>query len=200
MMGRERNAHKKKRLFPKLGWSSARLAASGEKGAVLVEAVVVIPILLMIFVGLVEFSQAFTARRRVQSVASTTADLVSQAVSVAQSDLNDIASAGGQLMLPFASTGLTLTLMSVGADANSNITVNWSCSWTSVTSSGTCSTTGAPYTSLPSGLISANQCIIIAQTAYTYTPILADFLANGVQFASSAYFFPRQVTCVSLTS
>jgi Flp pilus assembly protein TadG len=181
---------KASRLYVKLGRRVAG-AGAGERGAVLVEAAIVFPVLILIFVGMVEFSQAFTARRRVQAVAAAAADLVSQNAAVTTADLNDIASAGSQLMTPFSSAGLALTITSVGQDAQNNIVTLWNCSWSSISASPSCAAGGA-YTALPPGLIvSPTDSIIVGQTSYAYTPIFAQFLQGGVTFTGASYFKPR---------
>ena len=135
----------------------AARAVSDDKGAVLIEAAIVLPVLLMIFLGMVEFSNAFTAKRRVQAVASTTADLVAQAQSVTIANLSDIASIGVQLMQPFSSSGLTLKISSVSEDSQSNITEQWNCFWSGISGTPTCAETGAPYTGAPAGVLKSRR-------------------------------------------
>ena len=94
-----------------------------ERGSVAIESAIIFPVLVLIFLGMVEMSQAFTVKRRVQNVANSTADLVAQSQTVTTSDLNDIASIGAQLMLPFSSTGLTLTITSVAEDTQSKAAI-----------------------------------------------------------------------------
>ncbi len=128
-----------------------RLAAGGE-GAILAEAALVIPVLLLLLVAMVEFTQAFAVRRRTAAVAATTADLVSQAVSISTSDLNDIVSAANNLMPPYSVTPLTVTITSVQLaqnpnqdTANNQVTANWSCSWSSISAAPVCSGANTPY-------------------------------------------------------
>jgi Flp pilus assembly protein TadG len=170
--------------------------AADERGSILIEAAIICPVLLIIFLGMVEFSQALTVKRRVQNVASSTADLVAQSQSVTTADLNDIASMGVQLMLPFSSTGLSLTLTSVAEDANSKITVQWSCSWSRLSNSPNCAAGGSTFTGLPTGLLNPGQSLIIGQTSYPYTPAIGEFLTGGLTFSSTFYFRPRLVTLV----
>jgi len=169
---------------------------AGERGTIAIEAAIILPLLLLIFLGMVEFSQAWTVKRRVQSVASTTADLVAQSQTVTTAQLNDIASIGAQLMLPFSSAGIALTITSVAEDSQNKITVQWSCSWATLSSSANCSASGAAYTGLPTGLLSAGQSLIIGRTSYPYTPAIGEFLTGGLTFSASSYFRPRLVTSV----
>ena len=167
-----------------------------ERGSVAIESAIIFPVLVLIFLGMVEMSQAFTVKRRVQNVANSTADLVAQSQTVTTSDLNDIASIGAQLMLPFSSTGLTLTITSVAEDTQSKVTVQWSCSWSSLSSSANCTATGAAYTGLPSGLLNPGQSVIIGRVAYPYTPSIGEFLTGGLTFTASSYYRPRLAASV----
>ncbi len=169
----------------------AMRAAADERGAIMTEAAIVFPILVVMLLGMFEFSQAFTARRRVQAVASTAADLVAQNATVTTADLNDIASIGAQLMLPFSPTGLTLTVTSVGQDNNSKPVVLWTCSWGNILAAAACSAGGA-YSNLPAGLfVTSTDSVIVGQTSYTYTPAIGEFLVGGVHFTGASYFKPR---------
>ena len=167
-----------------------------ERGSVAIESAIIFPVLVLIFLGMVEMSQAFTVKRRVQNVANSTADLVAQSQTVTTSDLNDIASIGAQLMLPFSSTGLTLTITSVAEDTQNKVTVQWSCSWSSLSSSANCTATGSAYTGLPSGLLNPGQSVIIGRVAYPYTPSIGEFLTGGLTFTASSYYRPRLAASV----
>ncbi len=177
-------------------WRRGRRALAGKGGSVAVEAALIFPVLVMMFFGMVEFSQAFTVQRRVQTVASATADLVAQSAIVTTANLIDIASIGAQLMLPFPSTGLTLTITSVGEDAQSKITVQWSCSWSSLSASPTCTGSGATFTGLPAGLLQPGQSVIIGRTSYTYKPAIAQFLVSAVTLSGASYYRPRLTASV----
>ncbi len=182
--------------FPIAQSPRARRWGLDERGTVLIEAAIILPLLVMMFLGMVEMGQAFTVRRRVQNVASATADLVAQYVTVTTANLNDIAAIGAQLMLPFSSTGLTLTITSIAEDAQKNITVQWSCAWSSLSSSANCTASGAAYKGLPAGLLNPGQSVIVGQTSYPYKPTIGEFLLRGLTFSASSYYRPRLATAV----
>ncbi len=191
-----RTSLSRSKLLPIALWRRVRRGASAKEGSAVIEAAIILPVLVMMFLGMVEFSQAFAAKRRVQNVASATADLVAQTSSVTTSDLNDIASIGAQLMLPFSSTGVALTITSVAEDTQGNITVQWSCSWSTLSSSANCTGSGATYKGLPAGLLSAGQSVIIGTASYLYRPTIGEFLTGGLTFSSTTYCRPRLVTAV----
>lgn len=181
----------RQRLFQSIAWAKVRRPFACERGSVAIETALIFPVLITMFFGMIEFGQAFTVQRRVQSVASTVADLVSQNQSVSTSDLNDIASVGVQLMRPYSSTTLGLQISSIAADSNNKVTVQWSCVWANLSASAVCTATGAAYNSLPAGLLSAGQSVIVGQTSFPYQPIFGAFLSGALTFTGTAYFRPR---------
>ncbi len=182
----------------KLCLQTAARVASDNEGAVLIEAAIILPILLTVFFGMIEFSDAFTAKRRVQSVAGTTADLVARTQSVTISDLADVASVGAQLLQPFSSSGLTLKISSVAEDYQSKTTEQWNCSWSSISTAPTCTQTGAAYAGVPAGILRAGESVIVSQATYTFKPAIGEFLLGGVTFTAASYFRPRLVSSVTL--
>jgi Flp pilus assembly protein TadG len=178
--------------------TAPRLPTLDEKGGVLIEAAFVLPVLLIVFFGMVEFSAAFTAKRRLQAVASTTADLVSQARSVTAADLADIAKIGVQVMKPFSSSGLTLTIHSVAEDAQNRITEQWSCSWTALSAAPSCAATGAAFAGVPTGILRAGGSVILSDASYAFRPVVGQLLLSGVTFRAESYFRPRLVSSVPL--
>jgi hypothetical protein len=166
-----------------------------ERGSILVEAALTIPVLLMLFIGMVEFTGAYSAKKKADAVAAATADLVAQSPSpISTANLTDIATIANNLMLPYSTTPLTLTITSVTLGPNNTPVVVWS-----FPTSATGPQPGASFPLPSNALIAANQCIIVSQTTYVYTPVLAQFLTSAVTFTSSAYFQPRLVPCLSLS-
>jgi Flp pilus assembly protein TadG len=74
------------------------------------------PILILLYVGIVEVGNLLTVNRRTSSVAATAADLTAQLKSVAAVDLEDILKAPGALLTPYSTTPLKVVLSSVVAD------------------------------------------------------------------------------------
>jgi Flp pilus assembly protein TadG len=173
---------------------------SRQEGAVLTEAAIVLPILIIMLDGMYEFNQAYTANRDIGDVAATTADLVSQVSTVSTANLQDIVQVSNNLMAPYPVTPLTLTIQSISEDANGKVTLAWTCTWTSISASPACTTPGTTYSSLPAGLIAPSQCLIMSQASYTFTPAMGQFLVGGVTFTSVSYFKPRVTSCVTKTS
>ena len=74
-----------------------------------------------------------------------------------------------------------------------NATVQWSYGSGTLTAASQ----GSTY-SLPSGLASLNQAIVIAEASYNFTPAVGQFLTSGVTFSAKAYNQPRLTSSVTL--
>jgi Flp pilus assembly protein TadG len=168
-----------------------RNAGPAEDGLALIEFALVLPIMIVMFVGMVEFGEAFSINRKVENVASTVADLVSQQAAVSDADLADIVRVGNQLMLPYRSAPLRVRIISVVADAtNQAKTVAWSYGPGAPAS-------GSAYTALPrSGLTEANSSLIVVESEYDFSPTLRNFLGN-FEINGAAYFRPRLTRTVT---
>lgn len=155
-----------------------------EDGAVFVEFAIILPILIVLFLGLAEFTEAFSVNRKLAGTAGAAADLVAQEASVNNAFLADVSALGQELMKPHNSAPLQLVIISVVADENNTTTVDWSYP------ADAGYTQGGAY-SLPDGaLTSPNSSLIIAEARYDFTPTVGHFLGT-FEMNEAAYYRPR---------
>jgi Flp pilus assembly protein TadG len=172
-----------------------RRTLGAEEGAVLIEAALAFPILIALFLGVVEFSEAFAVSRKLSNAAATVSDLVSQMPKVSDADLSDIATVADALLAPYTAAKLGLIITSVQADNKNNTSVGWSYSHGS---GATSHIDGAAF-SLPAGLTEANSSVIVAETSYQFTPTIGLYLPNVMTLTGKAYFRPRATRVVMKT-
>jgi Flp pilus assembly protein TadG len=164
----------------------ARLA-SDRSGNVLLEAALVFPILIGMFLGVSEFSEAFTVSRRIDVSANTAADLVARATSVTSDDLAGIKAMIDEGIKPFPVADLGVVITSVVADKDNATTVAWSeALGTGVTAHGT----GSAIT-LPEGLTVAKGSLVLAEVTYQFRSTLSTLLVGSVPLQAQAYQVPR---------
>ena len=170
------------------------LALSRDRdGLAAVEFALIVPILVGLYIGAVEFSNALTVDRRITSVASTIADLTAQAEEVDSDDVEDMFNAARAIMTPYASDGISIVLTSVVADEDNKTTVHWSCS---VGSEGA-HAKGSAYT-LPENLTQPFTSVIVAEVEYTYSPPVVKYLDQDVNLSETFYLRPRRSLTVEL--
>ncbi|WP_222193070.1 TadE/TadG family type IV pilus assembly protein [Modestobacter italicus] len=93
----------------------------GERGAAAVEFALVVPVLLLLLVGIMEFSKAFNTQATLSAAAREGARTVATA-GTAVSALSIVQSAAGTLGIPTSAISIT-PLTCVGAPAGTTVTV-----------------------------------------------------------------------------
>jgi Flp pilus assembly protein TadG len=179
------------------GWIALRGAARrfrrSEQGVTLIEFALIFPVMIFMFIGLVEFGEAFSVNRKISNAASTVSDLVSQERAVTNAELQDIAIVAGEIVKPYRTAPFSLRIISVVAnDTNTAATVAWTYP------AGT-PAVGSRY-ALPGGqrLTEANSSLIVAETSYAFTPSVGYFV-GAITLNGVAYFRPRLARTVAKT-
>jgi Flp pilus assembly protein TadG len=176
-------------------WRSRRLVRD-RRGVSAIEFAMIMPVLILLYVGIVEISNLLTVNRRSASVAATAADLTAQVKSVATVDLEDILKASATLLTPYSTTPLKVVLSSVVADKNNVGKVDWSCA-----NKGSGRGTGSNFP-LPVGLTEAESSVIVAEVTYNYKPMLglSEIFSPGTfELKRTFYARPRKSFKVTKT-
>jgi Flp pilus assembly protein TadG len=153
------------------------------------------PVLITMYFGVAELTQAMLAQRRVAHASSTIGDLVAQGTSIQAANFSDLWTVGQTIISPFSTTTLKMRVTSVSSDANSKMTVTWS------EGSGlTAYTKGQVLTTstVPSSVLAANQTVIMSEVQYSYTSPVSFILQSAVPLNSTYFLRPRlsdSVTC-----
>ena len=173
-----------------------RIALSDAGGMVAVEFALLIPVMLTMYFGTLETTNALTAARRVTNVAQTAGDLTAQVSNVTTSDMNDIFAASTAILAPFPTNVVQITISSIVASTSnaSNTKVAWSKSYGGATPRSTNSTV-----TLPTGLTTPGSSVIMAEVTYTYTSPIASFITGPIAMHEVAYLKPRRSTEVTFT-
>lgn len=173
------------RLLKKLG--------RDRRGVSAVEFALIAPAMIAFYFGLAEITQALLAERRAGHAASAIGDLVAQSSSITNSEVSDIFQIATTIMKPYPTTSLKMRVTSVSANSSGVTTVDWS------NGSGlTPYTTGASIT-VPSGVISASQSVIVSEVQYSYDSPVDFFMPDAVQFDRKFYLRPRKSDRVTRT-
>ena len=171
----------------RLGWRRVGDLARDQSGNILVEAALVFPILIGLLLGVSEFSEAFTASRRVAAAAHTAADLVARSTSVTAGDLSGIKAMIDETIKPFPAAGLGLVITSVVADKDNATTVAWSQALgTGVSAYGTGAAIG-----VPPGLTFPKGSLVLAEIKYQFKSTLSTLIVGSVPLQAKAYQVPR---------
>lgn len=157
-----------------------------QRGVSAVEFALLAPVMIGLYFGMTEFSQGFMAQKRMNHVAAVVGDLVGQSTALTTSDLDGIMDVGDLIMAPYPVQTLRLRVSSV-IRQNNAYTVQWSrgSNWS-----------GSAAPTVPDGLISNGQTVIVSEARYTY--VSAMNLADGVNLSHTAYNLPRDQAPITL--
>lgn len=161
------------------------------RGVAAVEFALIAPILIVLFLGAVEFSNAITVDRKLTALTSSTADLVAQTEEIDTTEMTNIFQASTAIMTPYATSSLSLVITGVIIDGSGDATVDWSDAH-----QGSARATGSSVT-LPPELVINNTCLIMAESTYNFMSLVGHFLTSGVSMDDTFYLRPRASDCVA---
>jgi Flp pilus assembly protein TadG len=182
-------------MRPHFAPSRWRCFAGDRSGSSVVEFALLLPLMMTMYFGSIQITDAISADRQVTLAASTVAEITSQYSQVATSDVNNILTAAASVMAPFSvtSANTVVTLSSVTIDGSGNATIAWSQSLYGTPRSGTVTNL------IPAGLLIANTSVIWGEATYSYRPTVGWGLVGTVSMHDQIFLRPRQSTSVTHT-
>ena len=164
-----------------------------ERGAILIEAAIILPILGATVISLVDVGLYILAHQKSQRAATTVGDLIARMENASVEEVQNLIDAAEHVMRPFdlaANGGVVVT--SVTKPEGQAPRVDWQVA--EVGGSGMTSqvgTAGGPAT-LANGLTLVDgENIIVAEVEYDYDFLFAEFLDPGGNIYHDAFFRPR---------
>lgn len=184
-----------------------RRAINDRDGIAATEFSLLLPIMVVLFFGMLELSEGMTANRRVAIAVNAAADLAAQDEQLTPNEVDALMDAVTAILEPAATNVVDINLISVVLDNNDDPVVHWSLHWNDNVSALPPYAAGTDYSELSSnfqnssdGLIRLkNRSMIIVEMSYPYQPKFAKyFVSDPIQFDRSAKRAPRLVTRVQL--
>ncbi len=174
------------------------------RGLAAVEFAFIMPLMLVLFFGTVEFSSGVAVDRKVTLMARAASDLTSQATQVVDADLQNFFSASVGIMTPYDPSPTRVTLSEIYVDKSNIARIQWSKA--GVMSAGATQATvvassrsqGDIVTSIvPSALLVSGTYLIFSEVSYKYVPTVGYVMAKaGINLSDVAFTRPRQSVCV----
>ncbi|ACE99358.1 conserved hypothetical protein [Rhodopseudomonas palustris TIE-1] len=171
------------------------------------EFAIVVPFLLLLFIGGVELANGMAISVKVSATAHSVADMVTQNTSLSTTSMQNILTGATATIAPYSvndSSGkslLTVTVSEVSSDANGNLTLQWSRSFNGATfGSGRTSLSGLTVPTSLNGTVGNasnpnNQndqvSFIVGEVSYAYTPNLGFTISGTVNLTDTVWMFPR---------
>jgi len=166
-----------------------RAFTSEKQGVAAVEFALILPIMLLIYLGTAEASRAISYHNRIVTIASSIGDLVAQEQNdISLSRLRDYFSATQTIIAPYSTTGVTQIVTSVYVRPNGSTRVEWS--FRQNGSRGY--NTGSSF-SLPANIrnVSRDNYVIVSEASLNYQPMVNYIFPSGIQFYQKFYNLTR---------
>jgi Flp pilus assembly protein TadG len=184
--------------------SSATAFLADSRALAATEFAVIVPLMLVLFFGTVEFSSAIAIDRKVTLIARTLSDLTSQSSgTVADSDLQNTFTASISIITPYDDTPVKAAISQIAIDSTGIATVQWSKAATIASGANQATlmtssrSAGDKVTSMiPASLLVPSTYLILSEVSYLYTPSVGYVLKSGITLSDSSYTRPRQVSCI----
>jgi Flp pilus assembly protein TadG len=174
-------------------------------GIAATEFAVIVPLMLAMFFGTVEFSSGVAVNRKVTLVARALSDLTSQSLSTtSDTELQNIFAASSAILSPYSVTPIQPTISEIYVDASKIAKIQWSKSATLSLVSGAptavlknSSHSKGDVVTIPPGLQVPGTWLIFSEIDYKYVPAVGYMMNKlGVTLHDVTYTRPRQSTCV----
>lgn len=163
-----------------------RRVHSDRRGVAALEFAIILPFMLMVYLGGIEVGDGLAIQVKVTDTAHIVADLTTQNISIDNSVMTSILGASSATIAPYNAANIVVTVSEISTNAKGVATITWSDSL-----NGTARTIGQTVT-LPAAIAGqANISLILGEVWYSYTPGLGYAITGTVPISDSYYLYPR---------
>lgn len=182
-----------------------RFAVAAE-GVAVVEFALIVPLLLLLYLGSIEASSLYTTDRRITIISSTMGDLIARwedpDVVIPEATLGDYFSAAEVIMTPYDPDGLEQVVSLIWINGTTGVTkVLWSrANGTGASPRPVNSTYPLAATTemneIARSTTATGGWLVVSETSYDYTPALALAFQDVLNLSHTSYFLPRFRECL----
>jgi Flp pilus assembly protein TadG len=172
-----------------------RRLLSHEGGVAAVEFSLILPILVVLWIGGVEVTGALSVDRRLNNLAASIGDLVARSKKVTHNEVDDIFDLAPGALFPYSANGIALRVTAVKVDDTGKATVAWSRAEGSKPAHADNAEMNA---FVPQTLRIPKTQIIMSEVYHTYKPALGYVITGNLLLEDRMFFVPRLVPKVEL--
>ena len=190
------------RMAAQAAWRQALLLRDDTKGVSAVEFAMIIPLMFVMFFGMLDLSNGFAVDRKISQISQGMADLASRYTTLAETDVSNFFIIADAMLTPYDKTQLKATISQVYIDPSTKTAkVVWS--------RGDEKKNVGTVVSVPTNLIVKdaagnylpNQYLILGEANYKYVPTIGWVVPKGgLTLTDAMYTRPRQTSCVVMVT
>jgi Flp pilus assembly protein TadG len=165
-----------------------------DRGMAAVEFSLILPILVVLWIGGVEMTQALSVDRRLNNLASAVGDLSARSKQLTYDDVDSIFDIAPGAMFPYSTTGLQMRVTAVDISSGGAATVAWS----RAEGISAYADDQNMNSIVPEALRVPDSQVIMAEVYYTYTPAVGYVITGDLDLDDRMFFVPRLTQYVKL--
>lgn len=176
------------KVFAKL-----RVFWRAREGIAAVEFALVMPIMLVLYLGSIEASTLVNVDQRVTVISATAGDLTARANgSLTWTQLKTYFAASEAIIAPYSTAGLAQVVSFVQVNTDGTTKVLWSVGYNGGVARPQNVPLATPNTLPPAmSAISRNNYVVISETWYPFRPLLGLFFKTAIPLYRQAFYLPR---------
>ncbi len=157
-----------------------------KRGAAIVEFALVMPMLMVLYLGGFAVCQAVGTWRKMSDATAQLANVAAQYTTMQASDTQGVMAAAAQIMSPYDTTNLSEVMTLITVSAGGSATVTWSQAY-----NGAAALTKGSAVTLPSNMLLPGMSVLWVKTSYRYTPVVGSGYVAPITMNDQIYSAPR---------
>jgi len=161
------------------------------RGTSAIEFAIVAPLMLALYIGVVEISEGVAADRKVTLTSGTLANITAQSQALNATAMTNILNASVAIMAPFTGT-VSAKISCLKINAGGAAIVAWGAANT-----GTTPHSAGEVITIPSDLAVPNTSVVFSEVSYLYVPVTgyvpgwSHIAADGITLSDRMFMSPR---------
>lgn len=159
------------------------------RGTSILEFALLLPVLVFILAGIVEFGQTLMVSRKLNIIMTSVADLVAQESTISSSDVTKILTGASTIILPYDSSNLKILVADVNVTSTTQLVA-----WSGAYNDTALATGAASPTTIPSAIAETGVQMVVVRVKYSFTTPFSSFLSSVTGHSSwtfERYFYER---------
>jgi len=162
------------------------------KGSLAIEMAMAMPVLAGLLLSGIEVTRFVLLNQKIERASSTMADLVSQAETLAEGDLDNLFLASGYVVEPFNLAGDgRIIVSSISRSGAANAIVNWQRAFGAGSGASIFGNEGAAAVLPADFIIRDGESVIVAEAFYDFVPVFTESVIDGTTLSRYSILRPR---------
>jgi Flp pilus assembly protein TadG len=167
-------------------------------GIAAVEFGLIVPIMLLFFLGTIEMTRAVAIDQRLTQATNMIADLVAREEKLTAADVTAIYDIASEVMRPYDASLLKISLIPVmSSPSNSGDTRVYPATTNRPSFNGAAQPAKCQAYSLTNGILGTNESVVVIEASYKYKPMFVGYLMNASDWSHKSFAKPRKGLCVA---